>query len=93
MSFAEKVIEAVKQISKGEVRTYGEITEAAGSSGAARAVGSIMKQNRDKNIPCHRVICSSGKIGGYNGNLGKKKDLLEAEGFFVNAKNMLQFPR
>lgn len=93
MSFSENVLRAVRQIPKGEVRTYGEIAEAAGSPGAAQAVGSIMKQNRDKNIPCHRIICSSGKIGGYNGNLGKKKDLLEAEGFFVNAKNVLQFPR
>jgi O-6-methylguanine DNA methyltransferase len=93
MNFREKVIEAVKRIPKGEVRTYGEIAEAAGSIGAARAVGSLMKKNRDKNVPCHRVICSSGKIGGYNGNLGKKKDLLEAEGFIINAKNMLQSPR
>ena len=93
MSFSEKVIEAVKYIPKGEVRTYGEIAEAAGSIGAARAVGTIMKGNRDKTVPCHRVICASGKIGGYNGNLGKKKDLLEAEGFIVNAKNMIQFPR
>ncbi len=90
MSFSENVLRAVRQIPKGEVRTYGEIAEVAGSPGAARAVGSLMKHNRDLNIPCHRVICSSGKIGGYNGNLGKKKDLLEAEGFIVTAKNMLK---
>ncbi len=90
MTFHDRVIECVKKIPKGQVRTYGEIAEMAGSPAAGRAVGSIMKKNRDKNVPCHRVICSSGKIGGYNGNLGKKKDLLEAEGFFVTPKNMLQ---
>ncbi len=93
MKFTEKVIKCVKKIPKGQVRTYGEIAEMAESPAAGRAVGSIMKKNRDPNVPCHRVICSSGKIGGYNGNLGKKKGLLEAEGFIVNAKNMLQSSR
>ena len=91
MTFQQRVIECVKKIPHGEVRTYGEIATAAGSPGAARAVGTIMKDNRDKNVPCHRVVCSNGKIGGYNGNLGKKKDLLEAEGFIVNEKNKILF--
>lgn len=78
-TFAEKVIYWVKQIPAGKVSTYGEIATLAGSSGAARAVGTLMKNNKDKTVPCHRVIRSDGSLGGYNGNLGKKEQLLREE--------------
>ena len=48
----------------------------------ARAVGSLMAKNTDKNVPCHRVIRSDGSIGSYNGLKGKsKKQLLIDEGY------------
>ena len=79
--FADDVREAVRQIPKGETRTYGEVAEAIGHSGAARAVGTIMKNNYDPSVPCHRVIRSDGKIGAYNrGGPAKKRALLKAEG-------------
>ena len=60
--------------------TYGEVAKAAGSPQAARAVGALMKQNKDKRVPCHRVVARSG-LGGYNGLRGKsKKSLLIKEG-------------
>lgn len=81
--FRDRVVYWVKQIPKGKTATYGEIATLAGSPGAARAVGSIMKNNKDKTCPCHRVIRADGKIGAYNGNLGKtKEELLKAEGAF-----------
>ena len=80
-SFADRVREAVRQIPKGETCTYGEVAKAAGCQGAARAVGTIMKNNYDPTVPCHRVIRSDGTIGAYNrGGPDKKRALLKAEG-------------
>lgn len=80
-SFADRVRSAVRRIPKGETRSYAEIAKAAGSSRAARAVGTIMKNNYDSSVPCHRVIRSDGALGEYNrGGSTAKKRLLRAEG-------------
>lgn len=80
-SFARRVRDAVKQIPKGETRGYGEIACAIGYPGAARAVGTVMKNNYDPNVPCHRVIRADGKLGDYNrGGSAQKSALLQAEG-------------
>jgi methylated-DNA-[protein]-cysteine S-methyltransferase len=80
-NFAHQVREAVRRIPKGETRTYGEIAKDVGHSGAARAVGTIMKGNYDPAVPCHRVIRSDGTIGAYNrGGPAKKRAILKAEG-------------
>jgi methylated-DNA-[protein]-cysteine S-methyltransferase len=51
----------------GEVRTYGEIAEAIGSPGAARAVGRALGRNPIPIIiPCHRVLAASGGSGGFS---------------------------
>lgn len=78
--FRDKVLEVVATIPKGSVLSYGEVAKRAGNSRAARAVGAIMKQNDDSHIPCHRVICADGSLGGYNGMLGEKVRVLRAEG-------------
>jgi len=79
-NFQSRVIEVVRRIPRGEVRSYGQVAGLAGRPGAARAVGTLMRKNRDPSVPCHRVIKSDGTLGGYNGNLGEKRDLLESEG-------------
>ncbi len=79
-SFRERVLEIVAQIPKGEVLTYREVAMRAGSSGASRAVGTILKQNYNPEIPCHRVIRSDGKTGQYNRGAGLKREILRAEG-------------
>lgn len=81
-TFTERVREVVSKIPKGKVMTYKEVAAAAGSPNASRAVGSIMSKNRDtKKVPCHRVIRSDGKLGGYAlGGIEKKRALLEKEG-------------
>jgi methylated-DNA-[protein]-cysteine S-methyltransferase len=82
--FAEHVREAVRQIPKGETRTYGEVAAAIGHEGAARAVGTIMRDNFDPTVPCHRVIRADGKVGEYNrGGPEKKRALLRAEGVAI----------
>ncbi len=80
-SFKEKVLEIVSRIPKGSVLTYGEVARLSGSPRASRVVGSIMEKNFDKNIPCHRVIRSDGKVGEYNrGGEKAKIKLLKKEG-------------
>jgi O-6-methylguanine DNA methyltransferase len=64
--FSRRVHAVVKAIPKGTVLTYGQVAAAAGTPGAARAVGSLMKANLNPDIPCHRVVRSDGKIGEYN---------------------------
>lgn len=78
--FKDRVLKVVRDIPKGSTMSYGEVARYAGSPGAARAVGTIMKSNDDDSVPCHRVIKSDGSLGGYNGRLGEKKKLLEKEG-------------
>ncbi len=80
--FASKVYAIVAKIPKGKVMTYGEVAKKAGKPGAARAVGMFMANNYDPNIPCHRVVRASGKIGNYNrGGEDRKRELLREEGF------------
>ena len=80
-SFREKVMAVVGKIPKGKVLTYKQVAEKAGSPRAARAVGSILKNNFDPAIPCHRVIRTDGGMGGYNrGGKDKKLEILKKEG-------------
>lgn len=81
-SFTAKVYEVVKRIPAGRVATYGDVAEVAGSPGAARAVGSAMKNNPDKaTIPCHRVVGSGGAMHGYAfGGISVKEKILSEEG-------------
>ncbi len=82
--FTQKVHAVVKAIPKGEVLSYGQVAKKAGNSNAARAVATIMAKNFDPEIPCHRVIRSDGKLGGYNrGGTEKKRLLLQNEGALV----------
>ena len=81
-TFKDRVCAVVAEIPKGEVRTYGEVAQAAGYPRAARAVGMIMSQNHNPNVPCHRVIRSDGRMGGYNGGgIEVKRKKLLAEGW------------
>lgn len=79
--FATRVHEIVRQIPTGSIMTYGEVANAAGRPKAARAVANIMAKNFDPEIPCHRVIRSDGRVGGYNrGGETAKRRLLIGEG-------------
>ncbi|MEW6102106.1 MAG: methylated-DNA--[protein]-cysteine S-methyltransferase [Candidatus Omnitrophota bacterium] len=78
--FVKKVYKAALSIPLGEVRTYKWIAKKAGKPKAYRAVGQIMKNNPyPLIIPCHRVVGSGGKLGGYSGGIKNKKILLDLE--------------
>jgi len=84
-SFKEKVLEVVRSIPIGSVLTYKQVAKLAGNEKAARAVGSIMSKNYNKEIPCHRVIGSNGKLNGYNrGGPTKKLAILKSENKFFH---------
>lgn len=80
--FAQRVFKIVKKIPKGRVLTYKEVAEIIGSPKAFRAVGNALNKNKSHLIPCHRVIRSDGKIGGYNKGPAEKIKLLKKEGAF-----------
>ena len=69
----------VKKIPKGKTLTYKQVAKAAGRPGAYRAVGNILNKNYDPAIPCHRVVRSDGKTGGYNRGAERKKEILNEE--------------
>jgi len=83
-SFQEKVYEVVKKIPKGKVLTYKQVAKLAGFFLACRAVGNALNKNRNLEIPCHRVIRSDGKIGGFRKGTKKKTFLLKKEGVKIN---------
>jgi O-6-methylguanine DNA methyltransferase len=79
--FAERVREVVRGIKRGTVLSYGEVAKLAGSPNASRAVGTIMRNNFDPTVPCHRVVRADGVIGEYNrGGADMKRSLLKKEG-------------
>lgn len=65
------------------------MAELAGQPRAWRAVGNILNKNKNSNVPCHRVIRSDGKIGGYNRGVKTKLTLLKKEGKFTIRNNKL----
>lgn len=77
--FKNKILEVVRGIPKGETITYKKVAEIAGRPKAYRAAGNILNKNYNPEIPCHRVIRSDGKIGGYNRGAEIKRQLLKTE--------------
>ena len=80
--FQKKVWRELSKIPKGETRTYNEIAIAIGHPLAVRAVANACGKNPQPiKIPCHRVIRSDGKLGGYSapGGIAAKRRLLKEE--------------
>lgn len=77
--FKERVFAIVQGIPKGKTLSYRQVAELAGHPRAYRAVGSVLKSNRNPRIPCHRVIRSDGSIGEYNKGQALKLKKLKDE--------------
>ncbi len=90
-NFKEKVLQVVREIPVSKTMSYKEVAMRANAFGAARAVGTVMRNNFDLSVPCHRVVCSDGSIGQYNrGGKEKKIEILKSEGVkFIGSKVML----
>ena len=81
-NFQKKVLQIVKEIPYGEIRSYKEAAGAAGYSRAYRAVGNTMRNNPlPLIIPCHRVIKTDGSLGGFSGKEGValKRKMIDLE--------------
>ena len=82
--FQDRVLKLVSMIPKGKVTTYKELARALGRPRAYRAVANALARNPYPiKIPCHRVVRSDGKIGGYKLGGKQKMKLLTAEGIEV----------
>ena len=80
-SIKDKVYDMLLKIPAGEVTTYGDIAKAIGQPNSSRLIGQILHNNPTPVVvPCHRVVRSNGKIGGYAYGSRKKRKLLEEEG-------------
>lgn len=90
-NFKEKVFAVVRDVSPGKVLTYKEVAKLAGNENASRAVGNILNKNYNPQIPCHRVIRSDGKMGGYNRGKEEKMRLLRGE-MLANSCHTASFP-
>jgi len=87
--FRRAVWDEAALIPFGQVRSYGWMALRLGRPGAARAVGSALGANPlPLIIPCHRVVCGSGGLGGFSatGGVAVKRRLLEHEGIGFDAQ-------
>ena len=86
--FFQKILRETARVRFGELATYKQMAEAAGSPRAVRAAGNALGSNPIPIVvPCHRIVRTGGKLGGYGGGLGPyiggpeiKQRLLELEG-------------
>ena len=78
--FREKVLEAERNIPYGETRSYGEVAKMVNNPRASRAVGLANAENSlPLYFPCHRIINSNGKLGGFGWGVDVKQYLLDLE--------------
>ena len=97
VSFSQKVFDLVRKIPSGKVATYKAVAQAAGNFQASRAVGRILNANRrgyfsdaKEKIPCHRVVCSNGEVGGYQFGTLEKIKLLKEEGVLIRNTKIVE---
>ena len=82
--FTAACLTACRKISYGQTVSYGQLASLANRPGAARAAGTVMAKNQlPLIIPCHRIIRSTGQIGGFSAAAGPKTKLklLQLEGY------------
>ena len=88
--FFVAVWRALRNVKRGQVRTYGGLARDVGSPRATRAVGTAMARNPlPLVVPCHRVIAEGSSLGGYSDGLPRKVVLLALEGVRVDGQRVL----
>ena len=94
MNLENKVYKQLCKVPKGKVTTYGELAKAVGLKNGQRAIGRIMNKNPYPGIvPCHRVIKSDGKIGGYAYGEKSKTKMLNREGIKIQNGKIIDFKK
>lgn len=98
MNFDQQIYTLLRQVPRGQVTTYKALAEALNTK-AYQAVGNAMKNNPDApRTPCHRVVKSNGRIGGFQGHktgatIERKIKLLSQEGVKVEQGQVKNFPQ
>lgn len=78
--FQLRVWNALRQIPRGQTRTYSQLAREMGDPNATRAVARACALNRvSVLVPCHRVVGADGSLTGYRWGVERKQRLLEAE--------------
>jgi methylated-DNA-[protein]-cysteine S-methyltransferase len=91
--FQERCLKLVALIPEGRVSTYKAIAKALDTK-AYRAVGSAIGKNPNPiTVPCHRVVKSDGRVGGYAFGVEKKIQLLQKEGVQVANDKIVDFEK
>ena len=94
MTLSTRVYKKLLHVPKGKITTYGELSKAVGLKNGQRAIGMIMKKNPFPVIvPCHRVVKSDGKIGGYVYGERVKSKMLEKEGIKIKDGKIIDFAK
>ena len=84
MNLEQKIYKKLLEVPKGQITTYGELAKAVGLKNGQRVVGKITNKNPyPVIIPCHRVVMSTGKIGGYAYGKHIKTKMLSDEGIGI----------
>jgi len=91
------VYELLLKIPAGKVSTYGDLAKALGNPSASRQIGRILGRRflvEDPiKVPCHRVVMSNGKVGGYAYGSDRKRQLLEKEGLAFSNETVSDFKK
>jgi len=91
--FSKKVLELTKKIPNGKLTTYKIIAKKLKTK-AYRAVGNALNKNTQPIIiPCHRVVKTTGEIGGYSKGIKNKIKLLEKEGIKIRDNKIENFEK
>jgi methylated-DNA-[protein]-cysteine S-methyltransferase len=84
MKIENIVYKKLLEVKKGEITSYGELAKAVGLKNGQRTIGKIMNKNPYPAIvPCHRVVMSDGKVGGYAYGKNVKTSMLKNEGIKI----------
>ncbi len=84
MNLEHKVYKKLLDVPKGQITTYGDLAKAVGLKNGQRIIGKIMNKNPyPVLVPCHRVVMSTGKIGGYAYGEHVKTKMLSDEGMEI----------
>jgi methylated-DNA-[protein]-cysteine S-methyltransferase len=90
LNLEQKIYKKLLEVPKGQITTYGELAKAVGLKNGQRIIGKIMNKNPYPVIvPCHRVVMSTGKIGGYAYGEHVKIKLLNDEGIQIKNGKIL----
>lgn len=90
-NFREQVFEAIRRIPRGKVATYGQIAETLKKPHWARQVGWALHQNKDVEVPCHRVVDRNGRLApnfAFEGAEEQKRRLLSEGVIFVDGMHV-----